>query len=164
MNALVWTANVLGFPFIHLVVGSTMLHLPAELFAQDSWLTREYRWERGGKLYRSVFGIHCWKTLLPDGAPWLGGVAKKRITSRSPQYLQSFVVETRRSELAHWCMLLCTPVFFLWNPQWACFVMASYGVAANLACILAQRANRIQLQRLLIRDRKYKRAGPAKPA
>jgi len=46
-------------------------------------------------------------------------------------------------------MLLCTPVFYLWNPPWACVVMTLYGFAANLPCILVQRANRIKIERIL---------------
>jgi len=164
MKALVWIANVLGFPVIHIVVGRTMLSLPASLFAQDCWLTREYRWECGGMLYRNRFGVHRWKKRLPDGAPWLGGMAKKRIATRRPEYLESFVVQTHRAEAAHWCMLLCTPLFFLWNPLWACFVMTFYGVAANVPCILAQRANRIQLRRVLMRKTRAGQSGCAKPS
>lgn len=154
MNAWVWGANLLGWPVIHLTIGRVMLLRPAQDFASDSWLTREYKWERGGMFYRNVFGVHRWKRRLPDGAPWMGGMAKKRIATRGAAYLESFVLETRRAEIAHWCMLLCTPLFFLWNPPWACAVMATYGIAANLPCILAQRSNRIQLRRLLLRARR----------
>lgn len=152
MNAWVWTANLLGWPLLHFGIGSTVLRLPASMFARDSWLTRERAWERGGALYRSLFAIHRWKKHLPDGAPWMGGMSKKRIAGRSPAYLDSFAVETRRAELAHWCMLLCTPLFFLWNPPWACVVMVLYGAAANIPCILAQRSNRAHLRRILARS------------
>lgn len=151
MIALVWTANVLGWPAIHLAIGRAVLHIPSCRFEHDIWLTRERRWERDGRLYRRVVRIHRWKKLLPDGAPWLGGMQKKRLAERSSPYLRAFVSETRRAELAHWCMLLCAPVFILWNPPWACLVMVFYGIAANLPCILAQRANRIQISRMLRR-------------
>jgi glycosyl-4,4'-diaponeurosporenoate acyltransferase len=149
MNALVWAANLLGWPIIHLVVARTILHRSAERYARDSWLTRERRWEHGGALYRQYFLVHRWKRLLPDGAPWLGGMAKKRLAGRSSTYLRAFVAETRRAESAHWYMLFCTPLFYLWNPPWACAVMTAYGIAANLPCIFAQRANRLQLKRII---------------
>jgi len=149
MRALIWTANLLGWPMIHLTVASVALHLPAHLFAQDSWITAPRRWEREGRLYRDWLGIRRWKSLLPDGAPWFGGFAKKRINSHDASYLGQFVLETRRAELAHWCMLLCLPFFFLWNPPWACLVMTAYALAANLPCILAQRYNRIALCRVV---------------
>lgn len=147
MIALIWAANLLGWPLIHLSIAFVALRLPSHLFARDSWLTAPRRWERDGLLYRDWLAIRRWKSLLPDGAPWLGGLAKKRINARDPSYLLRFLAETRRAELAHWCMLGCLPFFFLWNPPWACLVMTAYGLAANLPCILAQRYNRIALDR-----------------
>lgn len=151
MNSWVWPLNLLGWPIIHVTVGFLLLRWPEASFAQDSWLTRERRCEQGGNLYRKLFSIQRWKRRLPDGAPWLGGMAKRRLTGRNAEYLRALAVEMRRAEYAHWVMLLCTPLFFIWNPPWACAVMTAYGLAANLPCILAQRANRIQLTRMAIR-------------
>ncbi len=148
MNPLVWMANILGWPVVHLTIGFVSVRLPAQLFARDNWLTAPRRWEDGGRIYREWMGIRKWKSLLPDGAPRFGGFAKKRLLAWETEYLQRFMLETRRAEIAHWCMLGCLPVFFLWNPPWACWVMTAYAVAANLPCILAQRYNRITLSRV----------------
>ncbi len=148
MTALVWAVNLLGWPLIHLAIGFVALRLPPHLFARDTWLTAPRRWERSGRLYRDWLAIRRWKSMLPDGAPWLGGFAKKRFHSRDSTYIAQFLLETRRAELAHWCMLCCLPVFFLWNPPWARLVMTAYAVTANLPCILVQRYNRIALARV----------------
>lgn len=147
MIALIWAANLLGWPVIHISIGSAALRLPPRLFARDSWLTTPRRWECDGRLYRDALAIRKWKSLLPDGGPWLGGFAKKKLCAHNSSYLAQFLLETRRAELAHWCMLCCLPLFFIWNPPWACLVMTAYGVAANLPCIVAQRYNRIALNR-----------------
>jgi glycosyl-4,4'-diaponeurosporenoate acyltransferase len=149
MTALIWAANLLGWPLIHLAVASVALRLPAHLFANDSWITVPRKWEREGRLYRDWLRIRRWKSLLPDGAPWLGGFAKKRINFRDASYLGQFLLETRRAEVAHWCMILFLPMFYLWNPPWACLVMTAYALVANLPCILAQRYNRIALYRVI---------------
>ena len=149
MIALFWAANLLGWPLIHLAVAFVFLRLPPHLFARDRWITALRRWERDGRLYRDWLAIRKWKSLLPDGAPWLGGFAKKKVSGRDPSYFAQFLLETRRAEFAHWCMLCCLPVFFLWNPPWARLVMTAYALAANLPCILAQRYNRIVLDRLV---------------
>jgi glycosyl-4,4'-diaponeurosporenoate acyltransferase len=159
MTALVWAANLLGWPVIHLSIASTVLRLPPELFAQDSWLTAPRHWERDGRLYRDRFGIRNWKFLLPDAAPWFGGFAKKKLRTRDPACIVRFLIETRRAEVAHWCMLVCIPVFFLWNPTWASCLMSAYGLAANLPCILAQRYNRFAFSRL-VRGRSRALVGP----
>ena len=148
MTALLWTANLLGWPCIHLGIGFVALRLPPHLFVQDDWVTTPRRWERGGLFYRDRLGIRKWKALLPDGAPWLGGFAKKRLQAHDPAHLAHFILETRRAEWAHWCMFACLPLFFLWNPPWACMVMTAYALGANLPCIVAQRYNRMALGRV----------------
>ena len=148
MTAMIWAANLLGWPIIHLSIASAALRLPRELFARDSWLTAPRRWEQDGRVYRGWFAIRKWKSWLPDGASWLGGFAKKKLGARDPVYLAQFLLETRRAEVGHWCMLACLPIFFVWNPPWACWAMTAYALGANLPCILAQRYNRLALKRV----------------
>jgi glycosyl-4,4'-diaponeurosporenoate acyltransferase len=149
MTLLIWAGNILGWPIAHITVSFVSLHLPLELFESDNWLTTRRRWEADGRLYETLIGIRKWKPLLPDGAPWLGGFAKKKLSCRSQEYLRQFLRETRRAEIVHWCMFGCLPVFFIWNPPWACCVMAAYAFASNLPCILTQRYNRFVLRRLV---------------
>jgi glycosyl-4,4'-diaponeurosporenoate acyltransferase len=148
MTPLLWMANILGWPVIQLTIAFVALRLPQSIFARDSWLTVPRSWERHGLLYRDWFAIRRWKHLLPDGAPWIGGFAKKSFRSRDPAYIAQFMLETRRAEVAHWCMIACLPLFFLWNPAWARWVMFAYAIVSNLPCILAQRYNRLVLDRL----------------
>ncbi len=148
MIALVWAANILGWPVIQLTVGFAALRLPEHVFARDTWLTAPRSWERDGYVYRDWLAIRKWKFLLPDGGPWLGGLAKRKLLERNPNLLARFLIETRRAEIAHWCMLGCLPIFFIWNPPWARWVMTAYGLVANLPCIFAQRYNRIVVSRV----------------
>jgi glycosyl-4,4'-diaponeurosporenoate acyltransferase len=151
MNPLIWAGNILGWPIVHITIGLLSVRLRIEHFQSDNWLTAPRRWEAHGRLYRNWMGIRTWKSLLPDGAPWLGGLAKHGLSARNEEYLVQFMCETRRAEIAHWCMFGCLPIFFLWNPPWACWVMATYAVASNLPCIVAQRYNRLVLDRLVQR-------------
>jgi glycosyl-4,4'-diaponeurosporenoate acyltransferase len=147
MNLGAWIADVLGWPAIHLLIGSAAVRIPDQFFAHDTWLTAPRQWERDGKIYRDVFAIRKWKRLLPDGAPWIGGVAKTELFAWNHKQALRFLAETRRAEIAHWCMLGFLPLFLLWNPLWARVVIIFYASAANLPCILAQRYNRILLAR-----------------
>ncbi len=149
MIALVCGANILGWPIIQLTIGFIALRVPSHVFARDTWVTAPRSWERDGYLYRDWLAIRRWKTLLPDGGPWLGGVAKKQLVERNPTALARFLIETRRAEIAHWCMIGCLPIFFIWNPLWARWVMTAYALAVNLPCILVQRYNRFVLNRLV---------------
>jgi len=148
MIARVWVANVLGWPILHIAIGFIALRVPPHIFASDTWLTTPRPWEQDGHVYRDWLAIRKWKYLLPDAAPWLGGFAKRKLGKRNPAYLTQFLIETRRAEVAHWLMLGCLPIFFIWNPPWARWVMAVYALAANLPCILAQRYNRLVLRRI----------------
>lgn len=148
MTALVWMANLLGWPVLQLGLSVVFLQLPHEWFQRDIWLTAPRPWEREGRLYRDRFAIRKWKRLLPDGASWFGGFAKKSLPTPHGAHLTRFLLETRRAELAHWSMLACLPLFFLWNPAWARWVMTLYALGANLPCILAQRYNRLVLARV----------------
>lgn len=148
-NSWIFTLNVLVCPAIHLVVARIFLGIPATWFTGENWLFQPRCWERGGHTYEALAKVRRWKHLLPDGAPLFGGFAKKNLVSADRAYIQSFLRETCRGESAHWVMLLATPIFFLWNPLWANLVLCSYGLAANLPCIITQRYNRLRLRRLL---------------
>jgi glycosyl-4,4'-diaponeurosporenoate acyltransferase len=142
-------ANLLGWPAIHMVTAWIVHRLPISRFSHDTVVYKARAWEKEGQFYRQRFAIQRWKSMLPDGAPWVGGFSKKSIIRRDRLYLNTFLFETRRAECAHWCMLLCAPVFYLWNPLWADGVMAAYAIGANLPCILVQRYNRLILARML---------------
>ena len=116
MTALIWAANLLGWPMIHLAIGFVALRLPPHLFVRDTWLTAPRRWERHGRLYRDWLAIRNWKSLLPDGAPWLGGFAKKKLR---PRFMPALRVSSSKRAAPNWrigaCSVAC-PLFFLWNP------------------------------------------------
>lgn len=147
---LIVLANVALWPILHIAIARLILSIPLARFTPRRPVALASRY-REARFYRDLLQVHRWKSSLPDGAPWLGGFSKKRFTGRDPNYVAAFLAETRRAEFAHWCMFLCCPVFFLWNPPWACVVMVLYAVAANAPCIVAQRSNRIALARLLTR-------------
>lgn len=144
VRAIVWTVNILVWPTIQLGIGRWMLRRPSTEFAREGALTRLRPWETA-RLYRRVLRVPAWKPALPDGASWLGQPSRLRLSGRDRHDLAATLAETRRGELAHWYMLLCTPFLFLWNPPWACLVLGSYGIAANVPCIVAQRYNRMRL-------------------
>jgi glycosyl-4,4'-diaponeurosporenoate acyltransferase len=162
MIAWIIAANILAWPVLHIAIARIVLSLPLARFGARP-LTRSASHQREARFYRNVLFLQQWKTRLPDGAPWLGGFSKKTFARRERGYIETFILETRRAEFAHWCMLGCFPLFFLWNPPWACGIMTAYAIAANAPCIIAQRYNRIVLSRMLEKmDRNLARyASPA---
>ena len=121
---------------------------------RDRWLFRERRFERGGRLYVDVFRIRRWKRRLPEaGDVFPGGFHKAHLLHADDEHLRRHVRETRRAEAAHWLAVGVAPLFFLWNPWYAGVVVQVYAVLVNGPCILAQRYNRIRLERVLARRR-----------
>lgn len=145
------TLNLTLWPALQLTLAYTFLRLPARWFNSPPSLPKR----ESPALYESYLAIRRWKDHLPDGAKWVGGsFTKKHLTSHHPNYLLTYIRETRRGELCHWTALACTPAFFLWNPWWANLIITSYALLANLPCILTQRYNRLRLSQTLLRKSK----------
>lgn len=151
---MIWTAllNIALWPIVHLSAAWLFTHMPRAWFSADDFLFKPRGWEQDGQIYNKTFAIKWWKSKVPDGAAWFSaGFPKKKLRDRNSEYLQIFVKETCRAESAHWATMLVTPLFFIWNPPWANYVMIGYGVLANLPCIIIQRYNRNVLLKILKR-------------
>lgn len=143
-----WLINGIALTLIHLVAAWLAIRIPDNWFGSDTWLTTPRSLETGGVLYERVLQIRRWKDRLPDGGAWFkDGFAKAALTSRSPEYLERFIRETRRGEWTHWGMLMVLPLFGLWNSWDGLIIVAVWLVLANAPCILVQRYNRMRLIR-----------------
>jgi len=137
--------DICAWFLLHMGISKWLTGWDVRRFKPGTWLYRERGWEKGGILYKRVFRVQFWKKRLPDAAPWFeGGIAKKSLPSLSRNFLQRFIVESCRGELAHWFSMGIAPIFFLWNPPWVGGIMVIYAVIANLPCIIVQRYNRIR--------------------
>ena len=129
--------------------------IPKEWFKPNSFFFRERKWEKGGKFYEKVFFIKKWKGFLPDGAAlFKGGFKKKKLKSLSKEYFSEFVLESCRAEATHIPPIFLSLLFAIYNPPYIVIIMVVFGMIVNLPCILAQRYNRIRLQRILMRESK----------
>lgn len=157
MLRLVWI-NIVVWLFFHLSISLGLLKVPYSFFGRDhpsDIFFKERPFERKGKFWRNVFYVHRWKDSLPDGASLFKlGYKKKQLTDTTIETMQLFILETKRAELTHLLLLLPAPLFFLWNPVWAGFVMLFYAVIVNVPFIIIQRYNRIRLEMIARRREK----------
>ncbi len=102
------------------------------------------------KPWQQLFAVKGWKHLILDGNNIIQiGFSKKRLASHEMDYLQQFLLESRRAELTHWISILPAPLFFLWNPMWAGLVMIGYAILFNAPIIIVQRYNRPRLKQII---------------
>jgi glycosyl-4,4'-diaponeurosporenoate acyltransferase len=126
----------------------TVAKIAPDSFDPESWLYRERRWERNGKIYKMFLGVKAWKRFLPDGAAVSrSGFRKKHLKNRDALYIQRFILETCRAELVHWVIFVFSFVFLIWNDWWVGMIMIAYALMVNIPCIIAQRYNRARLKR-----------------
>lgn len=139
-------ANIIAWLCIHLGVSGLVSIVPISFVAAFSWLFRMKSWERNGKVYERL-GVKVWKRRLPEARRWFH--RKKSVTHiRKMENIQMFEWQTNRSELSHWFQMLPAPLFFLFNPAWAGWVMVGYAILFNAPFIIVQRYNRLRLERL----------------
>lgn len=135
--------------------------MKAEMINRPAWLYRERAFEDSGKIYEAI-RIKSWKDRLPDaGSFFKDGFKKRQLQEYSGEYLEMFVLETKRGELAHLLQIPPALLFYLWNDRIGGTVICLYAVLFHLPFIAVQRYNRIRLQKLLstLRMRQAKRNG-----
>ncbi len=149
--------NIAAWAFFHVLIALLCFAIPLAFFVKPySWF-RIWGWERQGELWSRWFLVKGWKGRLLDGSLILKrGYAKRTLPGTSLEDLGIFAAETKRAELTHWLSILPAPLFFLWNPAWAGWVMVLYAVLFNLPFIVAQRYNRARIERILKRTMKAK--------
>lgn len=126
--------------------------IPAKYFKYDNWFFRSKPFEKNGKIYKSVFKINRWKSLLPDGAAVSkSGYRKKHLSDVSAENLEMFLEQSCRAELSHLLAIIPFWIFGLFLPPVSIPIMFVYAVFINTPCIMAQRYNRPRIINVLSR-------------
>jgi glycosyl-4,4'-diaponeurosporenoate acyltransferase len=146
-NIWIVTINVIGIPTVHLLIAWWSNRLPRRLF---QWPLPSSA-EKPSQIYENIFFIRRWKKLLPDAGPWMKGFPKGQLKSTDPDYLRSFILETRRGEFSHWIQLVVIIAFVLWNPYPANYVIILYALLSNMPCILNLRCTRKRMLYVLFK-------------
>lgn len=142
--------NIIAWGFIHYFISYLCFKIPLSYFEKDNKVFKTRKWEQSGQIWQKIFKVKKWKSRIIEGS----SIAKESYdkshlhgTKRSD--LSTFAAETRRAELTHWMLILPAPLFFLWNPIWAGWVMIIYALIVNLPFIIIQRYNRGRILMIL---------------
>lgn len=127
--------------------------------APDTWYRRArwpflpFLWEEQGRVYNRLLKVGRWKDLIPDGGRINSyGFQKGRVQSLKREYLQRFILETKRSEMIHLTGILSLGLFFLVHPFLEALLISLVFLLLDVPCIIIQRYNRPRLHQLLIRQ------------
>jgi glycosyl-4,4'-diaponeurosporenoate acyltransferase len=135
--------DILAWTFFHLAISAVCLKLPLAWFLKDHFWFRTFSFEQSGMLWQRLFRVKTWKGLILDGTIFFKkGYSKKGLHGTKARDLMVFAAETKRAELTHLLSILPAPLFFIWNPAWAGWVMILYATCFNLPIIVVQRYNR----------------------
>jgi glycosyl-4,4'-diaponeurosporenoate acyltransferase len=151
---IVWTIilDAIAWALFHLVISILCSWIPLQYFQRSSSFYKIATWEKSGQFWQNLVAVKKWKSSIPDAARLFKiGFEKKLLAGCDAENLQTFAAETKRAELTHWLSILPAPLFFLWNPFWAGWVMILYAVVFNIPIIIVQRYNRARLETILKR-------------
>lgn len=141
--------DVLAWAFFHIIISVFTLNLPAAFFEQTPFFYQSRGWEREGRIWQEIFHIKRIANYIPDGSKILGAGFDKKVLKQSRiDYLDEFILETKRAEFTHWLSILPAGLFFIWNPPWMGWAMIIYALGFNLPIIMLQRYNRPRLERI----------------
>ncbi len=145
------------WPLLQLVITLICNMIDLNKFNPNIFFLKSHNWEKGGAIYKTVFKIHRWKHLLPDGAKThKTGFQKKNIKNFKKEYLNEFIYQTGRAEIAHWIQIMPFFVFGFWSPNFVIWIMLLYAILVNMPCIIAQRYNRPRLIKIYERKKTKK--------
>ncbi|WP_226582687.1 glycosyl-4,4'-diaponeurosporenoate acyltransferase [Halobacillus litoralis] len=141
---MVWI-NIAVWVVIHLTISVMVFLSPPSFIQMFSRVFSPCKWEKHGRFYEHFY-IKKWKNRLPEARKWMNkGRGKKAMSIRDPEQTEIFYLMTNRSEISHWLQILPAPLFFLFNPVWAGWIMVAYALLFNLPFIMIQRYNRARL-------------------
>jgi len=148
------------FVIITVCITLSSMLFPNKLLNPNNRLFRTRSWEEGGEIYQRLFKVRSWKAALPELSDFFKKLfPKKKIKAFDTEYLQSYITESCRAELTHFCIIGITLLFPLWAGLSVSLIIIYISVLLNLPFIVIQRYNRPRIQRLLIRGRHHTFSG-----
>lgn len=142
--------DIIAWILIHLSLGYISARIPISHFDPGKRLYRTFSWEKGGKIYDSVFHVRSWKKFIPGlGKITSNKFSLQKLASSDLDYLKTWLKESCRAEWCHWVMMLPGFFFFLWNSVEVGWWMVAYAVANNSIPIILQRYNRPRIRKMI---------------
>lgn len=119
------------------------LFVPRHLFDENKFPYREFKWEKGGKVYDKLH-IKKWKAKLPEMSKITKLIFPKKLKkSMTSEDFDRLVKESCIAELSHYILcVLSLGIYYIWRGKIGAFLSLIYGVLGNVTYIIIQRYNR----------------------
>jgi glycosyl-4,4'-diaponeurosporenoate acyltransferase len=112
-------------------------------------------WEDDGDFYQRILKVKKWKNSLPELGDFCKSIFhKKRIKTFDPTYLEVYVTESCRAELAHESIIASSLLFPLWAAPSMFLTIFNIALFLNVPFIIIQRYNRPRILRMLARKKR----------
>ena len=142
--------NIIAWGFFHFFISYLCFKIPLNFFLEEDRFFKKKKWEQSGEMWQKLLLVKKWKGFLIDGSSIVKkSYNKSHLHGKKKNDLMVFAAETKRAELTHLLLILPAPLFFLWNPVWAGWIMIIYALLANLPFIIVQRYNRARIEVIL---------------
>lgn len=142
--------NIIAWGFFHFFISYLCFKIPLNFFLEEDRFFKIKKWEQSGEMWQKLLLVKKWKGFLIDGSSIVKkSYNKSHLHGKKKNDLMVFAAETKRAELTHLLLILPAPLFFLWNPVWAGWIMIIYALLANLPFIIVQRYNRARIEVIL---------------
>lgn len=147
---LILRTNLFIFLVFSVVISLITEKLPKCFYFYDTWLYREKKWEKGGIIYERLFLVKKWKDKLPEISDFIKCLfVKKHLKSTKTNYLRKFLLESCKSELTHWLIILSSFTFIFWTDFMSMVRVLIIATILNLPYIIIQRYNRPRIIKLM---------------
>lgn len=142
--------NTVAWLVLHFAISALCFNIPLRYFLKDVAFLLIAPWEKNGEVWNRLLFVKKWKRYLIDGSSIVKkSYDKSRLNGTKQEDLLIFAAETKRAELTHWLLMFPAPLFFLWNPDWAGWIILAYALLANIPFIITQRYNRGRIESIV---------------
>ncbi|MBF0748856.1 glycosyl-4,4'-diaponeurosporenoate acyltransferase [Mammaliicoccus lentus] len=147
MKRLILSISVYWF-VVQMIISTLGNLIDKRYFEKYHFLFKSWPIESEGRLWEKLFKVKSWKKLLPDGHKMNHAIKSKKTIEKleSEQYINDFILETRRAEFIHLLSMLPALVF-LKSSRKVKLINIVYAIVSNVPIIIVQRYNRPKLER-----------------
>lgn len=119
------------------------LVLPREMFSKNKFPYKEYKWEKGGRVY-NILRVKRWKARVPDMSKLTRLLFPKKLCrDMTSKDFDRLMQESCIAELSHYVLfILSFGIYQIWKGKVGIILTIVYNLVGNVPYIIIQRYNR----------------------